>query len=171
VLSIYAKLTQRIILQSPKFVIPNLTVITIHTNRAGVAQDIQNVLTSQGLAVIPDGTKFLMVVPTNFVAKLKPHSADLDAGKDSDDLPETGVIDFEGVAVDQALEIYCRLCKLNLDDSVPFRYPNCGIKLSTQQNSLTKSEAAYALETVLGWAGVKVVPEGNGKVKPVAVTE
>ena len=56
-------------------------------------------------------------------------------------------------------------------DSISFRYPTSGIKLSTQSTSLTKCEAAYAMETLLKWAGVKVVSEGNGKVKPVAITE
>ena len=150
-----------------------ITVRAQAANQAAAAQVLQTALTNLGFAIIPDGNRFLMILPEKLVSTAKPGSSAIPAapvnGPQAELLP-MGMINFQNADIPQVVEIYAVLRGRKLDRSE--RFPaaaNGGITLHTLQSPtrLTIGESVYALDTILGWSGLKVVPVGDDLVKAV----
>lgn len=144
------------------------------TNRADGAKVLENALTEQKVTVIPDGEKFLMVVPKAMARTVKPHSPPLppipttttNAGLE---IIPAGTIDFRGADTFTVLAVYARLLGKEFDPDLR-QIPTSQIYFRSQ-TLLTKEEVIYALDTLLAWNRAKVVPASEGFVKAVSLAE
>ena len=78
----------------------------------------------------------------------------------------SGTIDFRNADLQQALAVYGLLVGRKLVKQEGLRASTIRLRTATD---LTKSEAAYALETLFRWNGVKVVPVGETEFHAVAI--
>ncbi len=147
-----------------------------------MAAELERKFAADGIVAIPDGDKFMMVVPKVLASVVSPRSSEIKSSRNppraaqtnkpasgSEELIPAGTINFWGVDAAQAADIYARLVSREMDRSERFPGGPCpsGIFLKTI-TPLTKEEAIYALETELLWCGVKMVSVGDKMMKAVA---
>jgi hypothetical protein len=184
VLDLFARFTNRTLLRWPALPKASFSMRAAVKDRAGAAQILAQALVAKELSIIPDGEKFLMIVPNSKAAVVKPHSPSAKAsagsgtktqatpagmGGEEQEALLPGMIDFRNTDVAQVLPIYAEIVHRKLE---PGRGRSAhGTITLTSQNRLTFEEAAYAVETVLRWSGIKLVPVGEDKLKAVPVRE
>lgn len=172
VLNLYSDFSQRTLLRWPE--LPHLSFSTVGSagNPAAAALAIQSALNEKGLATIPDGEKFLMIVPQQKAPSVKPRSSDIrpSGPVESESLPP-GAIDFRGLDIHQVLYVYAELCQRKLDRNVLVPPPIFNSIHFRTRTPLNRADAIYALDTLLGWAGLKMVPNGTDQLKPVPASE
>jgi hypothetical protein len=167
VLKLYAELTKRTVLRYPALPNAKLTLNLATTNRAEIAAAIETAAASQGIVLVPDGEKFVLVAPAYAAATLDPKAASIPSG--TNDLILAGSFNWAAASVTQALPIYAELLGLKLDQSaLPPRMPKAEISLFNQ-TALTRAELSYALETLFRWNGIQLVPAADGIIKAVPV--
>jgi hypothetical protein len=123
---------------------------------------------------IPDGDKFLMVVPKSQINEVHPRSSEIKSSgavaATNDTMLEPGTINFSKVDIVQFLVVYADLLGSELDRDSTRSIRGRPITLKTQA-ALSKAECLYALETVLAWQNLKLVPAAPGFVKAVPLSE
>lgn len=106
-------------------------------------------------------------------AKLNPQSSKISTSSTNNPAVRTypkGSINWIAAPIVPVLQTYADFLGKKLDQSEqPLRIPNIEIVLKTE-TELTKEELLYAIETVVGWSGVKLVPAGEGFVKAVLIS-
>jgi len=171
VLSLYGEFSERTLLRSQP--LPNVTFTAAGSapDRGAAAQILQKALAERELVAIPDGEKFIMVVRKAQAATVTPRSAAVtpSVSNSQSEMVPAGAINFPNTDVAPVIQIYAELVGRKLDQSSPI--PLRGTIQFRSQTPLTRDEARYALDTVLSWAGVKMVPFDPGFVKPVLVSE
>jgi hypothetical protein len=158
--------SERNVLQHPSLPPVKFSLRATATNRADVAQILKEALEAKDIVVLPDGGKFLMAAAKTQAAKLHPQSAQLAAvsGSSEAEVMPRGSILFAAATVQNVLSILADFRGEKLERTTPL--PDGRIFL-TMETALTRAECRYALETLIGWQGIKLVPSGNGLVKPV----
>jgi hypothetical protein len=173
-LSLYGMLSARTLLRFPSLPEATFTFRASATNEVNAAHVLERELEATGISTIADGEKFTMVVPKAEVSKVKPRWSKISsvspANPKSRQSP-TGVVDFPDTDVNQVLTFYADLLRRKLDLTTPspigrFR----AIKFKTQ-TPLTRDECIYALDTLLQWARIKMVPSSNNSIKAVPLPE
>jgi hypothetical protein len=171
VLRLYSDLLGRTLLRHPLLPEPDFTFGVRALNRDDAVRAIENELADKGIALIPDGEIFTMLVPKEIASKIK--AAALKNKSPAPKGPRDFEFHFQGVPLVQAADIYAGLfgCELKMDEQFPGDN-SITLKLRTV-TKLNKDEVIYALDTLFTWAGVKIVPAGQHlmKVVPVARTE
>jgi hypothetical protein len=171
VLDLYGVIKERTVLQHPSLRATRISLSSAAKTRSDAAKVLEDTFRQNGMAVIPDGTKFVMIVPVALTNTAIPKSREIQApsvGNNSQ--PERGIIpkgqiDFNEAALGQVLDIYGELTgrKLVNSDGQMFGPP---IRLRTA-NPLTKDEAIYAIATMIEWSGYKIVFAGDKEFKLV----
>lgn len=180
VLQLFAQFTNRSLLPWPDLPATSFSLRAAAKDRAGAARILEKALVAEDLSIIPDGQKFLMIVPKSKAATVKPHapssrasagsgtntpaSAPGSGGTGQEPLPP-GMVDFRNVDVAQVADIYAMMLHRQLDHRD--RVPAGGTITFTTVTSITKEEGIYALETLLRWHGIKLVPVGDDNLKAV----
>ena len=122
-------------------------------NKAQAIQIFEGVLTEKGLVIIPDGNKFVQILPKELATNANPRSATL-AIANAEEMAQPGLIYFANVQFEQVRDIYAKL--INREILQAGNLPD--IQLSFRNSGpLTKSEVLYALDVLLDWQGVKIV--------------
>jgi hypothetical protein len=172
VLRLFGDLTNRMLLRWPQLPKITLTINAAATNRAGAAQVLQAALAEKGISVIPDGNHFLMVLPREEASNVKTLASRIKTTAPDAagvEIIEAGMIFLLNMDVEQVLQLYAALVGRKL---LPFErgagYPRFGVTLQNQI-PLSKDEAIYAMETVLGWAGVEINPIGEDGLRVVQI--
>jgi len=133
-----------------------------------IAQRLKKALRAKGISTIEDGHKFLLVVPTSEVSAIKPCSSgikSLAGDNDRQGLFPGGVfVNFPNTDLSQVVKFYEDLTGRVLDPAQHLP-PSQGTVNFTTQTALSPEECAYALETLLNWHGLKVVPAGSDASK------
>jgi hypothetical protein len=170
VLAIYAEVSGRTILRHPTLRPVSLDVKAFPTNQVEAAQALEKALEEKGIATILDGEKFVKVVPKAMAAEVSQHSSENVSAitnlSPSKALIPTGSINFIALDVNQMLPIYAQLVgrKLVQTDRLP------PVQISLKSTTpLTVSEVIHALDTLLRWSGLKVVPVGDDSLKAVSI--
>ena len=181
VLILYSLFINRTVLQPSLLVAPfNLNVPA--TNRMEAAIALEKAMAEEQLSIVPDGNKFVLVVPTAQAKRATPGSSwinspppsapvkeDKDLGEDVSTvrpgIVPAGEVNFPWMDIHQVLEVYTQLigCKLDRDASV---IPSVNITLRTR-TPFSKEEAIYAFDTLFRLNGITVIPAGKGMVKAV----
>ena len=176
VLDIYGELCGRSLLRSPLLPATNFSVGIPATNRADAAKALERIFAEKEITTIPDGSKFVMVVPTSQASEVNPHAPQVPSSSPASvtksATPEIispgSLVDFRGADIRQVLDVYAVLIGAQLDPTgLPY---GRAISFFTQ-TPLTKEETIYAFDTLFSWAGFKVVPAANGFVKAVPLSE
>jgi hypothetical protein len=180
VLQLFAQYTNRSLLRWPDLPATSFSLRASAKDQAGGARILAQALVEKGLSIIPDGEKFLMVIPKSKAATVKPHAplakalavsetktpvATPGSGGTGQELLPPGMIDFRGADVHQVADIYAMMLSRQFDHSE--RLPAGGTISFKTQTSITKEEGIYALETLPRWSGIKLVPVGGDKLKAV----
>jgi hypothetical protein len=180
VLQLFAQFTNRTLLRWPHLQASVFSLRAVAQDRADAARILEKALLAEDLSIIPDGEKFLMIVPKSKATMVKPHapSARSSAGSETNTpaaSPGTGntgeepllpgMIDFRNADLAQVVDIYAMMLHRQFDHSK--RLPVSGTICLTTQTSLTKEEGVYALETLLLWSGLKMVQVGEDRLKAV----
>jgi hypothetical protein len=170
VLQLFAECTNRSLLRWPSLSASSFSLRVPVKDQAGAARVLAQALAVKELSIIPDGEKFLMIVPKSEAATVKPHAP---PGKNSPggsstagpELIAPGVIDFRSANISQVAAIYAAMAGSTVDlGDLPI--VNETITFRTQTR-LTKEEALYAIETSLRWSGIRLVPVGKDKLRAV----
>lgn len=174
VLSIFEMLCNRTLLQHPQIPDSQFSFQSFATNRADAFHDLQIAFTNNGLVMIPDGDKFLMIGPLSAASSLIPHSAQATSSQSSSNLQTTnaqnqaqdsipaGYLSFRGADLNQAFELYGFLIGHPMDRSHGIRGP--GQIHFHDHLPLSKAEAIYAIGTLINWRGVNVVTQSDGTI-------
>jgi hypothetical protein len=182
VLWLFGAFTNRTLLRWPMLPQTSFRLREPARDRLGAARVLAQALAAKELAIIPDGEQFLMIVPKSKAASVKPHappfkpSSDAAAkpqpapistsSEDQGPLPE-GMIDFRGADVIQVADIASMLMGRQLDRN--HHLPSMGAIYIATQSQLSLKQGIYAMETLLLWSGVKLVPIGTNEMKAVVV--
>jgi hypothetical protein len=180
VLPLFAQFTNRSLLRWPVLPATSFSLHAAAKDRADAARILEKALVAEDLSIIPDGEKFLMILPKSRAATVEPHAPSAKASTDSGNKTPAaapgsggteqeplapGLIDFRGADVAQIADIYAMMLHRELDHSE--RLPAGGTITFTTVTSITREEGIYALETLLHWSGLKLVPVGEDKLKAV----
>ena len=170
VLNLFAEFSGQTILQHPLLPDMKFSLARTVTNRNEAAQILKNALSEKRIAVVPDGPKFLLVVPEELISTLNPHSAGLATTNTSNAKTEVfppGSINFTAASLANVLAIYADFLGGKLDRTgAPLRDGKVIFKMP---KALTKEECLYAFETLVGWYGIRLVPAGDGMFKAISV--
>ena len=170
VLKLYGQLKGRSILRPFLGYSRTLTLRAPAKTKMEAVEAIEAALKGEGLAVVPDGTKFVLVVPQAQAASAVPRSSFIKASAEKAKQPEVilpGMLQFHNAETMQAVQVYASLVgrKLEGPDRPP-RIANPGI-VFLNQTPLTEEEARYALDTLFAWQGFEMVEVGEKGIKVV----
>ena len=166
ILNLFAAFSDRTVLQHPRLPTIKFTVASAVSNRNEAAQILKNALSEKRIAVVPDGSKFLLIAPEEMLSALKPHSAATNTNALKAELIPSGSLNFSSAPLGNVLMIYAEFLGGKLDRSGP--PPRDGKVFLKMQTALTKEECLYAFETLVGWHGIKLVSTETGLFKAVA---
>jgi hypothetical protein len=169
VLESYSDLLGRTLLRHPLLPETDFTFSARARNRDDAIRAIENALADKGIAFIPDGDVFALLVPKEIVSTLKMES--FKSKTPTSTSPHDIEYHFKNVPLIQAAWIYAGLfgCDLKTDEQFPAE-ASTTLKLRTV-GKVNKEEAIYALDTLFTWAGVKIVPAGQHLMKVVPVAQ
>ncbi len=173
VLLLLGRFSDRTVLQHPSLRAVSLTINHPVTHRAEAAQVLKVALEEKQIAVVTDGDKFLLVAPKAQAPALNPRSvqhATTSTNSAAAELFPAGSLNFQSALAVQVLMIYAELRGEKLDRSSPLPPTANNPIFLKMETALTKAECLYALETLLNWNGIKLVPAENGLVKAVATS-
>lgn len=167
VLEIYGEVTKRTILQHPQAGPARLEFKVQAADPAQAVTVFRERLEKAGLALIPDGTRFVQVLPAALTKTVRAQSAPLvglaraipASPLSGTEIPK-GAVRFTDTHVALLLDLYGAIVgrtarnrdrasgpRLNLHSKTPLSYP----------------ELLYALDTLLGWAGLRIVLHEDGQ--------
>lgn len=168
-LEIYAELSGRSLLRSPILPDRALTFQALAGDKAKTAKLLSDAFSTNGIAVIPDGDKFALVVRKEEVRFFHARSAEIKQPDQSPSAAESfvaGAVNFFGADLTTVARLYAELSGRKTDwtkwpRDIP--RPNFFFK---NQTALTKAEMLYALEKLFELHGLKMVPDGDQFMKP-----
>lgn len=173
VLKIYSELKARTLLRSPWLPAAALSLNLSTTNAAQTALMLEQAFAEKGIKTIPDGEKFLLVVPESEATRVKPHPSGIKsitvAGDQADMIPP-GAINFAPASLRQAGQIYAELVGRKLESNPQTTIPDRLI-IFQNQTSLSKAECVYALDILFRWQGVQAVPLEQGWIRLTPISE
>jgi hypothetical protein len=170
VLELYGQLCGKTLLYWPRLPTAGVSVGGPVASRKDAAKILQTALGDRQIASVTDGEKFLMVVPADQVSAVKPHASGSEPApspKTAAELVPPGMIVFHGVMIEQVYFIYAELIGAKLDRGGPPPTPIEPFIFLYTQSALSRDEVVYALDTIFGWQGIKMVRGQDGSVRPV----
>ena len=170
VVMIYAELSKRLVLRSPRLPAVRLDLDAPAGDTAQALPLLTAALAKRGIAAIPDGSKFVLLVPAIEAAMTKPRSDQIKPNTKSELIP-AGTVNFPGTDLGQVLQIYAELIGRKLDRRAPLPPTSSGLVRFSNRIPVTREELVYALDTLFAWQGLKVVEADPGFVKPVPLHE
>jgi hypothetical protein len=169
VLELYGDLSGHTLLYWPSLPEANFSLDGFASNRLQAASILEKALADTGIVIVADGDKFMMVLPKDKVATVKPGAprgpAAPSAKSESVDT-QAGEIVFHGAALTQVLDIYAKLVRVKLDRGsthIPMSSNNSSI-FFYNQSPLSREEAIYALETLIQWHGIKIARSPDNRI-------
>jgi hypothetical protein len=161
-IQLYEAFTKQTVLAHPSLAEPNysLTMRASARNAAAAGAMIRKALEEKGVKFIPDGAKFVLVVPQTHAAEVHPHVPT--TGSPGQTFPE-GSINFVAMDIAQVIDFYAILVQrkpIRPDWTLPRE-----VIVFHNQQLLSKAEAAYVLETFFEWSGIRTVNVGESQFK------
>ncbi len=161
VMRIYSEISKRTILRPAAMPALLISASVPGTDTKEVVEALEKALAEKGIVTIPDGDKFVMVVPKAMAGKAKAGSKEIKSSgpKGSAVIAQAKEINFMAATSDQAIAIYAEFVGRKLDRSEGL--PPSRIISFQNVTPLTRDEVLYAFDTLLDWSGIKLVP-GEG---------
>ena len=180
VIEIHSYLTSRTALRHPRLPKISVSLQIPGTNRTTIVSTLEKALKEQGVSFIPDGEKFVMVVPNLFATSASPHAPGANIGTNASSRTTSaanqntfkpGEIELPQIPLEQVLYLYGQLIgatRDSIEEAVAHDFGDRSITLKTA-TPLTTPEACYALETLFEWNGYKIVPGTNNTLKVISI--
>ncbi len=168
VLELYGEIKGRSILHPFLGYSRTLTLRAPAKTKMEAVEAIEAALKGEGLAVVPDGTKFVLVVPQAQAASAVPRSSLIKASAEKAKQPEVlprGSLDFRNADTWQVVRVYADLVGRELKDADQTRRIASGVICFQSQTPLTMEEGRYALDTLFAWGGLQMVEVGEKGIK------
>lgn len=157
VLRIYAELTGLTLLQHPELAAQKLSISSAASDGPTLATVFAAALTNAGVVSIPDGDKFLRILPAAAAGKIQSIGIPLRGTKEvgAAEMLPAGAITFIPAKTDQVAPIQAELLHRKLE---PYRLNRLttDIVLQTRQ-PLSRAEIVYALDVHFAWRGLRIV--------------
>jgi hypothetical protein len=172
-LELYGEYSGKTLLYWPNIPPTNFSLSTSATNDSELTAIFQKALAEKQIQTVPDGDKFLVIVPQSKLSAVKPNAPKpkpIDATKAGSELLRAGSIWLHGASIEQIFDVYADLVGANYDRSPPrFEAADPNIFLYTR-SPLSKEECVYAFDTLFRWRGFEMV-RTNGLVRPVQLPD
>jgi hypothetical protein len=170
VLELYGQFSDRTLLYWPSLPSLSLSLKADPRTPAELAQLLKETLATNGVAAIADGENFEMMVPSDQIKAVKPQPvrpSTRGSERPGQNKPNEGMIDFYGADLVQVFDIYALMIGGQFDRAAPTpAVVQPFIWLHTKRG-LSEQDGLYALETLFGWRGIKMVRGTNGLVRAV----
>src|ERR1043165_2498764 len=166
-LDLYAALVARTVLCHPLVKGPSLPVAASPKNKAEAAAALERMLREKGMRTIPDGDRFILVVPSGLADSIRARASETrpTPASANADLP-AGSIDFQGTDLSQVLMIYGELIsRARVENQRALR----ASFFFRNQTPLSKAEAILAFERLFAGPGLKVECAGDKLFKVVPI--
>jgi mono/diheme cytochrome c family protein len=168
VLFLYSQFAGRTLLCSPHLPAASFDLNVLANGPEGAAHGLNRALNARGIAAIEDGDKFLLVVPRTEAKAIRPLSSknkSFAGGNTHPDLfPGGAIINLPNADLEQVVKLYADLTGHELDHSQPLPLSTGTVNFTTR-TALNKEECLHALDTLLHWQDLEVVPAGNDAFK------
>ncbi|MBI3850929.1 MAG: c-type cytochrome [Verrucomicrobia bacterium] len=168
VLFLYSQFSGQTLIRSPRLPAALFDLDFLAPSPETAAHRLNKALAVKGITTIEDGEKFLLVVPTSEVAAVKPRFSEIRSLARDNSRPGLfpgGVfINLPNTELSRMVKLYADLTGRRLDRTRQLPSSNDPVNFTTQ-TALSQEECAYALETLLSWHGLKVVPVGSDEIK------
>ena len=161
VLRTYGEISKRTILQPAAMPVLLISVSNAGTDTKEAIRALEKALAEKGIVTIPDGDKFVMMVPKAMAGKVKPRAKEIKSSGSNGSavIVQPKEILFMAATSDQVIAIYAEFAGRKLDRSEGL--PPARTISFQNVTPLTRDEALYAFDTLLDWSGIKLVP-GEG---------
>ena len=169
VLELYGQLSGKTLLYWPRLPTAGVSTGGSVASRKDTIKILQTALEQRQIASVSDGEKFIMIVPVDQVNAVKPRAPRSDPKVEAEMPP--GSIVFHGVMLADVYTIYAAFIQAKLDESGPLPKPVQPFIFLHTRSALSRDEALYALDTIFGWQGIKMVRGQTGTVRPVQEKE
>jgi hypothetical protein len=170
VLELYGQFSDRTLLYWPS--LPSLTLsLRADPHTPGeLAQLLKETLATNRVAAIADGEKFEMMVPADQAKLVQAHPPSPNARgteRPGQKKPHEGMIDFYGADLVQVFDIYALMIGGQFDRTAPTPSVEQPFIWLHTKPGLSEQDGLYALDTLFGWRGIKMVRGTNGLVRAV----
>jgi hypothetical protein len=175
VIDLYGDIKGRSVFRHPALKSPSISIQSSARTQAEAVEVFENAFRENGLSVVLDGEKFVMIVPSPFTNTLRPRSCEIvsepivASSSPADEILPSGCINFAGADVWHVAMIYGHLVGRKLNATA--RALQGSPVVFRTVTPLSKPEAVYALETLLEFSGLKVVPIGDKEFKVAPISE
>ena len=160
VIDAYAAVKQRTVLQHP--LLPN-AAFTISANpktAAEAAAEFERSFAEHGIAAVPDGQHFVMLVPTALTNNVTPNSDKIATNGAA--IPSASVI-FRTVPLSLVLPVYADFANRKIINQA--EAPPTVVFTLIQQTALSREEICYAMETLFAWNNVRLHTNDDNTLK------
>ncbi len=162
VLTIYEQVKARSLLQHPRLKVERFSIETSSPATADTINAIETSLRDHGIAVLPDGDKFIQIVPVSLTNSVSA-AAPVHVSSNANNSPR-GAVNFLNAPIAQVLMVYGSLVGKEVENVSRVPYLQITFHNVTP---LEKSEVIYALDTLFAWNGIKIVPVDEKTCKAV----
>jgi len=163
-LKTYASTLGRTVLEQPSVPSISITLSLQNATKAEFQKAVENALREEGIASIPDGDTFQLIILASEEKKWPEIIASLPV---IDDAQKGYTFAYNGVDMRQVMPVYGDLVRRKWINET---LPPAGIRLSTV-HPLTKAEAVHALNAIFALNGVKIVNVGDDSFKTVFLSQ
>lgn len=166
-LAIYGEAKGRALLRHPQLKEARMPFAN-GESREKMVSTIEAHLFQQGITTMPLGEKFIMIVPVALTNDLPLPPIPSDSSVTNRQKSSSGMLNFQNAPLAQVFAVFGALNqKLVVNASEMSSLPG---QITFQSNiPLQRSEVVYALETLLVWNGIKIVPIDDKTCKAVAI--
>jgi mono/diheme cytochrome c family protein len=155
-LFLYGQVTGCTLLRSPRLPETSFTITATAKDRSELIRIMDDVLTSKGITVVPDGKKFLKVLPSAEALPAQSNGEQASNNERNERVSNGIFMNLPGTRLSEALKSYAELSgrKLEIEEQMPALE---GIVKFTTYHALNANECEHALKVLLGWRGLRMV--------------
>jgi len=161
-----------VLLRHPLLSDTEFTLTILESNRAGVARSIESSLAARDIAFQPDGRRFLKVAPKRMRLEMSDSTPSV-FERTARPAGPTVNINWPHIPIGQLAEVYATVVEREFPKGEIFPALTGPGMITFKGDNLTAKEYIHAMDVLLGWAGIKIVPDGEKflKVLPIAIEE
>jgi hypothetical protein len=161
-----------VLLRHPLLPDTEFTLTVLESNRAGVARSIERSLAAKDIAIQPDGRRFLKVAPKRMRLEMSDSTPSV-FERTAKPTGPTININWPHIPIRQLAEFYASVVEREFPKGEKFPALTRPDMITFNGDSLTAKEYIHAMDVLFGWAGIKIVPEGERflKVFPIPIEE
>jgi hypothetical protein len=168
ILDFYNQIKHRSLLIHPDiYQQTNFPVLLQVQDKAEAVGALEKALRKNGVAPIPDGENFEMIVPVRLEKAIRSNLENMPPQKPDTEIPGWG-LDCSRAELGQVLKLYESLVGKKMIQNEP--PPNMSFSIRTH-SQLTKTAMLHAFDTLLAWQGIKAINVDEKSFKFVRIAK